>query len=222
MNFFLYNNLHLTFRFVGTLEYKKNYNNRESSFRKLVDLAEEEEDGDEELAERLMDYRTVDKYVYKKFLDLSMPAVAKSNFVQAMVVEDCLGDIVTRGEEAFAFLILENNIQRWCHIAGEKDGPMPVLKYQKTVKKRKDDRNSAGDWTDDGKKRFNKIADDVLNIRNEEGRTRFERKIKELYEDDVKKDARLQRKKRKLMLEKNKKNGVEVTNLFDPGTIDSL
>ena len=64
-----------------------------------------------------------------------MPAVAKSNFVQSMVVEECLGDIVTRGEEAFGFLILENNIQRWCHIAGEKDGPMPELKYQKTVKR---------------------------------------------------------------------------------------
>ena len=151
-----------------------------------------------------------------------MPAVAKSNFVQSMVVEECLGDIVTRGEEAFAFLILENNIQRWCHIAGEKDGPMPELKYQKTVKKRKDERNSAGDWTNLGRKRFNKIANDVLKKRNEEGRTRFERKIKELYEDDVKKDARLQRKKRKLELEKNKRNSVEVVNLFDPGTIDSL
>lgn len=200
------------------LEYRKYQNDPNSSFMKLLDLFDESG----AIAEKLIDYRTVDREVYKTFLDLSMVACCKGSFKTTVACDDQLElqDIMTNGEETFAMLLLENNRDKWIHLAidGDDDN-MPHSKYQKKIEKRKDEKMGVGDWNESGLQRFNDIARMVKEKRNEGGRHVFEKAIKAMYEKEHEK-ARQKNRKRKADDASNGNNdesprGCIVINLFD-------
>ena len=171
-------------------EYKKNYETPSSDFRRLIDLRDEH---DGNIAETLLDTEKTNKRVFKKFLDVSMPACCKKTFASNIVLGEDLEKVVTVAEETFAILVLENNIDRWCHLAAEKEGDLPPLKYQKDIKKRKDNQHSAGDWTMDGMARFNAIAGMVAAKRKEHERKMLDIELKEMYIDDSRRNRKLLR-----------------------------
>ena len=138
------------------LEYIANYRNSETSDIKLLITLFQQDD----FAEKLFDCQNMDNiHIFKKFLEVSMPALAKGNFKQQMAFEP-LTTVVTASEETFALLVLENNLERWIFLANKEItlasgstrefGVTPDVKYQKKVKKRKDNRETAGRWTEQG------------------------------------------------------------------------
>ena len=213
------------------LEYNKNYDTPSSEIRKLVTLVDEKGC----IAESLLDYSSVNKNVYKKFLDLSMRALSKSSYLACMVAGEDLRKVITEGDEGFAYLIMENNINRWLHIAERKEGPEPHNKYQRKVKRAKNSRDSAGDWTEEGILRFFDICNKVRAKRLEEGRHEFENEIKKLYELDEDAEeitARNQKRLNALGKTKNKEtkaevrkrrrleSGVTMINMFNVNTVN--
>ena len=133
-----------------------------------------------------------DKEIFKCFLDFAMPAVNKSAYKKQMYF-DTLSEVVSVGEETFAFLVVENNIERWVYMAETilsnqhsnhlpPAGVIPKVRYQKEVKQRKDEVHTAGKWTNKGLQRFNEIASLVHNSRNM--RTDYENELKSKYEED--------------------------------------
>ena len=188
---------------------------------KLVDLFEE----DSRIAESLLDYNNINKEIYKCFLDIAMPACSKHSFSQAMMFEGTLGDVTTVAEESFAMLVLENNIDRWKHLALEEDGPAPTPKFQKKIKKGKNAIDSVGDWTEDGMVRFNEISALVKTKRNESGQIEFENELKQMYEEEGRSGYGGVGAKRRHMETLEGASvipQVTIIILFDRGTINSL
>ena len=162
-----------------------------------------------------------------------MPALAKGNFKQQMAFEP-LTTVVTAAEETFALLVLENNLERWIFLANKEItlasgstrefGVTPDVKYQKKVKKRKDNRETAGRWTEQGMKRFNEVSKLVLRVRMGSGRDPFFKRLMEAYElDDDVSDWYAKRKRKRIEEEEIRKNGhtskVRAVNMLDLGTI---
>ena len=135
------------------------------------------------IAEMLLDYTTVNKSIYKAYLDVAMPACSVTTFKDKMTNEKNkkFQDLVTMQEEAFALLVIENNIERWTHYAEDSDDEEPQAKYQKKIGQRKDNKSSVGDWTSEGMKRFNRIFQMVKEARNDERRRDFDEEIKNMY-----------------------------------------
>ena len=94
-------------------------------------------------------------------------------------------NIVTVAEESFALLVLENNFEKWCHIAAEKEGRPPQPIYMKKVYVRSSSRNCAGDWIDEGLKRYNKIIELVERNREDTHTSFFMGDVKKMYEDEL-------------------------------------
>lgn len=204
-------------------EYNNSYNVVDSPFRKLMDLFDEHEG---KIGEILLDYKTVDKRVFKMFLDIAMPAVSKTNFIQCISIEGTFHDIVTTGEETFAILVLENYCNRWRHIACGERGLPPSTKYQKQIKERTNDQSTTGSWTQDGIIRFNEIAVIVRRVRTEEGRIGFCKNIKDIYNEESDNNVKIVNKRRRIMEEnerrKRQNRRVAAVDLFDEGTIDLM
>ena len=212
------------------LEYIANYRNSETSDIKLLITLFQQDD----FAEKLFDCQNMDNiHIFKKFLDVSMPALAKGNFKQQMAFEP-LTTVVTASEETFALLVLENNLERWIFLANKEItlasgstrefGVTPDVKYQKKVKKRKDNRETAGRWTEQGMKRFNEVSKLVLRVRMGSGRDPFLKRLMEAYElDDDVSDWYAKRKRKRIEEEEIRKNGhtskVRAVNMLDLGTI---
>lgn len=212
------------------LEYIANYRNSETSDIKLLITLFQQDD----FAEKLFDCQNMDNiHIFKKFLDVSMPALAKGNFKQQMAFEP-LTTVVTAAEETFALLVLENNLERWIFLANKEItlasgstrefGVTPDVKYQKKVKKRKDNRETAGRWTEQGMKRFNEVSKLVLRVRMGSGRDPFLKRLMEAYElDDDVSDWYAKRKRKRIEEEEIRKNGhtskVRAVNMLDLGTI---
>ncbi len=169
-----------------------------------------------------------DKAIFKCFLDYAMPAVSKSTF-KRQIYFDTLSEVVSVGEETFAFLVVENNIERWIFMAekliAEKDenhappvGEVPAVRYQKGVKQRKDAVYTAGEWTSEGMQRFNDIVSKVHYSRNE--RSDFENELKSKYGADID-DSLLPKMLLKRKAEEDKQNEqrkprkVTPVDLFD-------
>lgn len=177
---------------------------------------------DDEIAEALLDYEKVDKRVYKLFLDIGMVACCPKSFVHdmAFVPDKTFKNTVTVPEEAFALLLFENNVQRWIFNAEGKEGTLPEQKFQKHVTKKKDsprNKNAAGEWNDEGMKRYNYIVQLIQRKRTETGREEFERAIKAMYEEEVDDDdEQMVAKKRRVEVNENQ-GGEEVVviNMFD-------
>ena len=173
-------------------------------------------DEDEEryigFAERILESNWNDAKLlsaFKMFVEYCIPSVTTSTISKQLPLYR-LSKLTTVAEEAFAFLILENNIERWKWLAfkdmveKEKDDTtgdneelkkrygidtevMPPVLYQKTVKiSNEKGTMSAGDWTDKGMQRYNEIIKCVLESRKRKERIDYEDKLLKLYsnEDD--------------------------------------
>lgn len=179
----------------------------------------------DELVEKLLDYRNVNKSVYKKYLDIAMVACCDKTFVHDMTYlpMSTFQELVTVAEEAFAILILENNVTKWVHIAQEKEGVVLQQKFQKQVNNKIDKenrKNAAGDWKEEGMIQFNKIVEMVTQTRSEPGRAVFDKQIKEMYEAEVNENgdgAGISRKRKKVDRHEklSHENQIVVTNTFD-------
>ena len=146
---------------------------------------------------------------FRTFVDCCIPAVTTSTISKQFQLYR-LSKLTTVAEEAFAFLILENNIERWKWLAfkdmqeRDKDETditaelkkkryvvdtevMPPVLYQKRVKiSNRSGAVAAGDWTDKGMQRYNQIVKCVLESRKKKERINYEDKLLKLYsnEDD--------------------------------------
>ena len=146
---------------------------------------------------------------FRTFVDCCIPAVTTSTISKQFQLYR-LSKLTTVAEEAFAFLILENNIERWKWLAfkdmqeRDKDETditaelkkkryvvdtevMPPVLYQKRVKiSNRSGAVAAGDWTDKGMQRYNQIVKCVLESRKRKERINYEDKLLKLYsnEDD--------------------------------------
>ena len=146
---------------------------------------------------------------FRTFVDCCIPAVTTSTISKQFQLYR-LSKLTTVAEEAFAFLILENNIERWKWLAfkdmqeRDKDETdttaelkkkryvvdtevMPPVLYQKRVKiSNRSGAVAAGDWTDKGMQRYNQIVKCVLESRKRKERIDYEDKLLKLYsnEDD--------------------------------------
>ena len=183
------------------------------------------------VTDMLLDYMTVNKSLYKAYLDAAMPACSVSTFKDKMMNESekNFQNLVTTQEEAFALLVLENNIERWSHYAEDREDQEPPAKYQKKIGQRKDKKSSVGDWTSEGMTRFNEIYELVRAAREDERRKDFDEAIKQMYiaESDNQSSDEMERqpKRRRGMdgvAEKYHGNTVTALDTFDPSTLVAL
>lgn len=230
--------------------YTKNYEDDDSAFMRMLKKASEQvivtreqpDEGDESTTTRVYGFAEAmlqdgdllnseeNLKVLKEFLDIAMPAISNTSFKENMAFMS-LSEITSECEETFAFLILENNIARWEHLAkkehemplleGQDGTPTPDVLYQKNVKQRKDGKDTSGKWTDEGMERFNMIADLVIESRA--NRKEVEKKMTMLYENEFEVENTLDRLRMKRKadadlaaaeLQRNKKRKVKVRNLF--------
>ena len=199
-----------------------------SNFRKLFDHCEESGD---KIGDVLLDTERTSVELYKTFLDLAMPAIALKTFKESMII-DKLANNVTSSEEAFGILVFENNFDRWKWQAQQeqikKSGGVvslmeaPDVLYQQKVKKRRDDRDTAGKWLQSGVERFNSLLAKIRDIRKVRGE--FEERLFTLYgEEEEQLDTIFRKPKRKeLEVEvnsPNKKKKVLALNVLNIETV---
>jgi hypothetical protein len=190
---------------------------------------------EKDFAKEILDYKSVNMNLFKKFIDIALPAMSKSCFINNMSCY-CLSSEVTAAEETFAILAFENSVRRWVFMI-EKEiyednivdddnedrmrferRKLPDLKYQKNIKARADGRATAGVWTEKAKERFNEICSMVQDKRGE--RIEFEQLLKEMYVENATDSLNSTRIKRKRMDENSEdgngnKTKVKVVNLFE-------
>ena len=168
--------------------------------RSLLELQANAHEG--KFANDLLDHRNVNKKVLKCILDIAMPAICKNSF-KLSASQEKLSDVVTLSEEAFAFLVLENSLDRWVFTAkrncvdnghplegcdkGKEDlfkyGTLPSSKYQVNCKAKNP--NKLGRWTSKGHLRYNEILQLVQEQRESRSRGTFEDELMELYKKQM-------------------------------------
>ena len=140
--------------------------------------------------------------LFKYFVDYCIPAVTSASIKRRLMYE-ILSETTTVAEEAFAFLVLENNIDRWVWLSKKKlqdnalsqeeetyltpeDGGLPDLLYQKRVniKDSSSRKMPAGEWTEKGMKRYNQILRCVIKSRKQKGRIDCEDAMLRIYQMD--------------------------------------
>ena len=97
-------------------------------------------------------------------------------------------------------------------------GNIPDVLYQKNVKVRKDNRQTAGRWTDEGMERLNELLMLIKDSRNDERRQLVEDDLMERYVNHADNNMEAyNRRKRRLELEdeNSKKKKVVVHNMLD-------
>lgn len=150
-------------------------------------------------ATSLLDQRNVDMNLFKFILDIAMPAIVKLNYENSAAF-DKLSEHVTLSEEAFAFLVLENLLDRWVFIAkreyvesgnklqgidlGKEDqfkfDKLPGSKYQLNSRTKKNP-SFLGRWTSSGFAQYNELLAKVKDERDK--RTDFESKLVAMYKE---------------------------------------
>ena len=134
-----------------------------------------------------------------------------SNWKVLMIAEGSLfSDVVEYVEEAFALLVFENYFDRWHYLAESKRMSLedngttcpplqdvPDVLYQKKVARRKDNVYTAGKWTDEGIERYNIILGEVEERRNCNDRKDFEKRLDEMFRENMGDDwiDRIEKKK---------------------------
>ena len=173
--------------------------------QELIEMALTIEEG--RIGDELLDHNRVNKEVLKTFLDIAMPAVSKSSFKNCAPYEE-LSDLVTQSEEAFAFLVFENNFSRWMFNAkrefvdnggilrgvdaGKEEDyrlseMIPDTRYQINCKSKKDQHQGkkAGRWTEKGFERYNELLSKVSVARRERREGSFEEDLQAMYSTEV-------------------------------------
>ena len=179
----------------------------ENNFTKLINYCKSH---GSKFGTHLIDYGNVDIDLLECYLNISMPAMSTVHF-KDMMSHSTLSNTVTIGEEAFAILVFENNFNRWLHQAEEQRGlteetnnEVPDVLYQQKVKKRKDNRDTAGRWTDKGMEWLNYFIKAIKEYRSgKQGdgtmRESLEEKLKHRYEMELNGQSELlRRRKRRL------------------------
>ena len=95
---------------------------------------------------------------------------------------------------------------------------IPDVLYQKKVKKRKDQRETAGKWKPKGMVRLNTLITMVQENRNSETRETFEEELQRIYikHADTNMEIMARNKRKREMEEMNsRKKGVVVKNVLD-------
>lgn len=189
----------------------------------------------------MLDFEAIDKDILFCYLNIAMTSTANIRFKEKMIC-DKLSDTVTVFEEAFAILVLENNFDRWVYMVEEEMKQnscestvreedeetiisnknnfvnIPDVLYQKNVKVRKDNRQTAGRWTDEGMERLNELLMLIKDSRNDERRQLVEDDLMERYVNHADNNMEAyNRRKRRLELEdeNSKKKKVVVHNMLD-------
>ena len=162
----------------------------ENEMQRLVQICR---DSKPKIADELLDFNNIDEKTFMCFLDMAMPSVSVYSF-KSRILFNLLSSVVTESEEAFAYLVFENNFDRWIYQAECKQNEdnssmmmntIPNALYQKKVKKRKDNIDTVGKWTDEGMERFNELLMSVRERRQR--RVAFEELLNRTYltmEDD--------------------------------------
>ena len=168
--------------------------------RLLLDLHANSLDG--KFANDLLDHKNVDMKMLKQILDIAMPAICKNSF-KISAAQEKLSDVLTLSEEAFAFLVLENCLQRWMFIAkqnqvdnghslegldkGKEDtykfGILPPYRYQVNCKTKNS--NKPGRWTSKGHLRYNELLQLVQHQREARSKGTFEDDLMEMYNNEL-------------------------------------
>lgn len=181
-----------------------------------------------QFADKLLDYQDVDEKTLMCFYDMSMPAISYCTY-KTRILFNAFSSVVTESEEALAYLVFENNFNRWIYLAEEKvqecqsnqDGEnsqsrrVPRAIYQAEVKQRKDNVDTVGKWTDEGLARFNELIIAVNRVR--QSRHAFEELITRTYlVNEPNTSEQIVEQKRKLdKSESGKKKCVSVINTLN-------
>ena len=177
-----------------------------------------------------------------------MTTTATVKFKERMTYEK-FSDAVTVFEEAFAILILENSLNRWIYMAERQKrkllrsagkesedssstsddvtdnsddndlGEIPDVLYQAKIRKRNDNIDTAGKWTEDGMKRLNALITMAQEGRNRTTRDEFETLLQNKYIQyaDSNVEMRLRNKRKRELDEMNamSNKGVVVKNVLN-------
>ena len=81
--------------------------NRTNTFKEFIDICKQD---DRKIGDVLMNYENVNKDITFYFLTMAMTATTNVRFADKMLYEK-LSDATTISEEAFAFLLFENNFK---------------------------------------------------------------------------------------------------------------
>ena len=227
-------------------KFNENCNGRnDNDFTKMVKYCQ---DNGPEFGDKLIRYENVDINILFCFLNLSMTTTATVKFKERMTYEK-FSDAVTVFEEAFAILILENSLNRWIYMAERQKrkllrsagkesedssstsddvtdnsddndlGEIPDVLYQAKIRKRNDNIDTAGKWTEDGMKRLNALITMAQEGRNRTTRDEFETLLQNKYIQyaDSNVEMRLRNKRKRELDEMNamSNKGVVVKNVLN-------
>jgi hypothetical protein len=219
INFIIWSINFVLFFMIQLIDYLKHYKTDgvENNFTKLIKYCTRHGN---KFGTQLIDYANVDVDLLECYLDIAMPAMSTVHF-KDMMSHSTLSNTVTIGEEAFAILVFENNFKRWVYQAKEQqegasmeDVNVPDVLYQQKVKRRKDNRETAGRWTDEGMERLNFFIKSVKGYRSLEGgaarREGVESELKRRYEMEHNGQSELLRR-RKRRLDRTRENEEVVT-----------
>jgi hypothetical protein len=224
------------------IEYKNNYqslndNTNPNVFMKLISLCR---NGVKQFGNKLLDYQGLDKDILICYLNMAMTSVSTVKFKERMMY-DKLSEVTTVSEEAFALLVFENNFERWTFLANKElnmsmlneeggngveeeidnEATLPDTLYQRKVKTRKDNRETAGQWTNEGIARLNELSDKIKETKNSNCQEAIELDLTERYANSAHDSSEAYRKKKRRMeeaLEANKKR-IMANNMLDVMTL---
>ena len=163
------------------------------------------------------------------FYDISMPSISYYQY-KPRILFNTFSSVVTESEEALAYLVFENNLERWIYQAEEtrstnssdneaeaevENRKVPRALYQAEVKARKDNIDTVGKWTDRGLERYNEL---ILAVReSRRSRNAFEELITRTYllNEPEMAEIRNERRQRDATNERNKKKRVSVMNVLN-------
>ena len=179
-------------------------------------------------AEKLLDYHNMDEKTLMCFYDISMPSISYYQY-KPRILFNTFSSVVTESEEALAYLVFENNLERWIYQAEEtrrsnnsddEEGDVanrkiPRALYQAEVKTRKDNIDTVGKWTDKGLQRYNEL---LLAVReSRQSRSAFEDLLTRTYllNEPEMAEANNERRQKYTINDKNKKKRVSVINVLN-------
>ena len=153
------------------------------------------------------------------FYDISMPSISYYQY-KPRILFNTFSSVVTESEEALAYLVFENNLERWIYQAEEtrrsnnsddEEGDVanrkiPRALYQAEVKTRKDNIDTVGKWTDKGLQRYNEL---LLAVReSRQSRSAFEDLLTRTYllNEPEMAEVNNERRQKYTINDKNKKN----------------
>ena len=184
-----------------------------------------------QFADKLLEYQNVDEKTLMCFYDISMPSILYYQY-KPRILFNTFSSVVTESEEALAYLVFENNLERWIYQAEEtrstnssddeaeaeaevENRKVPRALYQAEVKARKDNIDTVGKWTDRGLERYNEL---ILAVReSRQSRNAFEELITRTYllNEPEMAEIRNERRQRDATNERNKKKRVSVMNVLN-------